>query len=60
MTPSDQRFHLLAGDVVPVAPPQQGSDDPFGALNDLMLVVEAFCPTWPARAPFSNFGQFKL
>jgi hypothetical protein len=25
--------------------------DPFAALDDLMTVIEALCPTWPLREP---------
>lgn len=34
--------------------------DPFEALDDLMAVVEALCPTWPQRATFVDARQFKL
>jgi hypothetical protein len=33
--------------------------DPYEALDDLMVVVEAFCPIWPSRPPMKS-GQFKL
>jgi hypothetical protein len=33
--------------------------DPFEALDDLMVVVEALCPTWPARDVVTR-GPFKL
>ena len=28
--------------------------DPYEALDDLMVVVEALCPAWPARATFRH------
>jgi hypothetical protein len=28
--------------------------DPFQALDDLMVVVEALCPVWPQRATFTH------
>ena len=34
--------------------------DPFEALDDLMHVVEALCPAYPAREIFSNSAIFKL
>jgi hypothetical protein len=34
--------------------------DPFGALDDLMVVVEALCPRWPAREPFGPMLNLRL
>lgn len=34
--------------------------DPFAALFDLMVVVEALCPKWPQREPFKEGSQWKL
>lgn len=34
----------------PASPPR----DPYEALDDLMVVVEALCPAWPARATFRH------
>jgi hypothetical protein len=33
--------------------------DPYEALDDLMVVVEALCPKWPPR-PATTRGPFKL
>jgi hypothetical protein len=30
------------------------TEDWLRALDDLMVVVEALCPRWPARAPFAR------
>ena len=52
--------HPFAGEggVVAVAP--AGERDPFEVLDDLMVVVEALCPQWPARDIFKNCGPFRL
>jgi len=34
--------------------------DPFEALDDLMTVIEALCPTWPDRKPLSSSIRFLL
>ena len=34
--------------------------DPFEALDDLMTVVEALCPEWPARKTFANSSVFLI
>lgn len=34
--------------------------DPYEALDDLMTVVEALCPEWPKREPFTGKEEFKL
>jgi hypothetical protein len=57
--PSSQPHHLLAaegGVVAPIA----SERDPYEVLDDLMTVVEALCPTWPERAPFTGNEKFKL
>ena len=36
-----------------------GTRNPYEALDDLMVVVEALCPTWPQR-PTTGAGLFKL
>lgn len=36
------------------------ADDPFKALEDLMVVVEALCPTWPTRETFQDGGKMLL
>jgi hypothetical protein len=35
--------------------PAATSRDPFEALDDLMMVIEALCPVWPNRAIFSIY-----
>jgi hypothetical protein len=35
-------------------------EDPFRALDDLMVVVEALCPKWPERRPFERTGDMRL
>jgi hypothetical protein len=39
---------------------QTDTADPLGALDDLMQVVEALCPTWPKREALLDSGVFKL
>lgn len=34
--------------------------EPFAALDDLMVVVEALCPQWPARASFGPMPLLRL
>jgi hypothetical protein len=40
--------------------PAVESRDPFEAVDDLMQVVEALCPTWPRRDPFPSSAIFIL
>jgi hypothetical protein len=48
---------LAAGGGLP--PTNSGTRDPYEELDDLMVVVEALCPTWPLR-PITGPGIFKL
>ena len=34
--------------------------DPFEAVDDLMVVVEALCPRWPAREYFGPMPALRL
>jgi hypothetical protein len=34
--------------------------DPYEVLDDLMVVVEALCPRWPARETFKSDGIWLL
>jgi hypothetical protein len=34
--------------------------EPYEALDDLMSVIEALCPTWPPREISSGTGKFLL
>jgi hypothetical protein len=34
--------------------------EPYEALDDLMNVIEALCPTWPSRRMFSETGKFLM
>jgi len=34
--------------------------DPYQALDQLMVVAEALCPVWPHRAPFSGTERMLL
>lgn len=38
----------------------QATRDPFESLDDLMVVVEALCPTWPAREHFGPMPVLRL
>ena len=40
--------------------PVESDRDPYERLDDLMTVVEALCPTWPTREPFTGAEEFKL
>ncbi len=50
-----QRPHFVAEGGVPYSP--DTDRDPFEALNDLMLLVEALSPTWPPRE-ITKDGQY--
>lgn len=54
--PPDPPFAAEAGIQTPAAPPEDG----FRALDDLMVVIEALCPRWPAREPFAVCGSMLL
>ena len=45
----DPPFTADAGIQSPAGQPEDG----FRALDDLMVVIEALCPLWPAREPFA-------
>jgi len=34
--------------------------DAFAALDDLMCVVEALCPVWPAKPVTADRGSYRL
>jgi len=53
---TEQPFAAGGGVQVPPAP----VDDPFSALDALMSVIEALCPSWPQRAPFLSTGAMLL
>ena len=40
--------------------PAPFEEDPFKALDELMAVVEALCPEWPAREPSVDGGKMLL
>lgn len=42
------------------APPAGNGTEPFRALFDLMVVVEALCPRWPERPTFEGSTRFLL
>jgi len=41
-------------------PPAAPIEDPFEALDDLMVVIEALCPTWPPPPTFRDGGRMLL
>lgn len=51
--------HFFAGSGGIVVPPDN-ERDPFEALDDLMVVVEALCPAWPHRDTFENADRLRL
>ena len=56
--PAPRRHLLVASGGVRV--PVQTIRDPFEALDDLMVVVEALCPTWPHRESFGTMTDLRL
>jgi hypothetical protein len=54
---SDQRLLSGSGGL---AQDPVSARDPFGALDDLMQVVEALCPSWPQRALFRDDATYRL
>lgn len=40
--------------------PATSEKEPFEALDDLMVVIEALCPVWPQRKTFEKARQFLL
>jgi hypothetical protein len=38
----------------------QDPREPFAALDDLMVVVEALCPAWPPRDAFGPMPDLRL
>jgi hypothetical protein len=49
---------ILIGSVPASAPSHPA--DPFLALDELMVVLEALCPRWPARPPASDMTDMRL
>lgn len=43
-----------------MAPSASTEKDPFQALDDLMVVIEALCPVWPQRKTFEKSCKFRL
>ncbi len=58
MTPDEPNHAPLARDAGVVVAPQLR--DPYAALDDLMMVVEALCPTWPDRRIPTDWGVYRL
>ena len=52
------RIVLVAGGGVPATAPCHR--DPFEALDDLVVVVEALCPTWPEREICGSMPDMRL
>ncbi len=40
--------------------PVSTAGEPFEALDNLMVVIEALCPTWPERGTFVGSSRFLL
>jgi hypothetical protein len=59
MSSSENDLHPLSS-TAGVSAPLADARDPFEVLDDLMQVVEALCPTWPARELFRDASDFKL
>lgn len=43
-----------------VSVPMSSDRDPFEALDDLMTVMDALCPEWPARRNFGPMDKLRL
>ena len=57
-SPSTSEPLLVADGGVSTMP--VGIRDPYEALDDLMVVVEALCPRWPQRETFKTDGVWLL
>ena len=55
--PAPRRHLLVASGGIRVLTPTMR--DPFEALDDLMVVVEALCPTWPSRESFGTMPNLR-
>jgi hypothetical protein len=51
--------HFFAADGG-IATPVSSDRDPFEVLDDLMVVVEGLCPTWPPRETFEHAVELRL
>lgn len=56
-TKSTEYFFAGSGGIVA---PASSERDPFEVLDDLMVVVERLCPTWPHRETFENADRLRL
>ena len=59
MTLTD-KIQPLAGDLPVLAADPPPCGDPFAALDQLLVVVEALCPAWPPRAPAEAGQTYRL
>jgi hypothetical protein len=55
--PSANRFYVADGGLRTLTTPRR---DAFETLDDLMVVVEALCPTWPPRPPCTSMEKMLL
>jgi hypothetical protein len=58
--PTSDSLALLAGAGGGVVTTAHSEREPYEALDDLMSVIEALCPTWPPRETTSGIGKFLL
>jgi hypothetical protein len=56
---NEQQPHPLASEGG-ISESPADSRGPFEVLDDLMLVIEALCPTYPERDTFADSATFKL
>jgi hypothetical protein len=49
---------VLVGDLR--EPQRARPADPFQALDELMVVLEALCPRWPTRPPTTDTADMRL
>jgi hypothetical protein len=57
-TARDDAQPIVADGGIKAAP--VSTRDPYEVLDDLMVVVEALCPRWPARDTFKTGGIWLL
>ena len=57
---SDPHMQPLVNDVGVAWSTPRVPEDPFAALDDLMCVVEEFCPRWPDRPTYEGSTVFLL
>jgi len=64
MKPTDPKQSSAPRDIIAaeggVTAPIESARDPYERLDDLMVVIEALCPRYPEREPFTGDEIFRL